>query len=159
VTDIDAAGGGTTVQDLHLGYDAASNITLIADNLTSGRSQTFAYDNLNRLTQAAGAYGTNTYSYDAVGNRTQKTVTVPFASTDTYTNASTSSRLTAISGGTNRSFTYEASGQVETDERSLDDTRTGGHSFNELNRMKRAGNGAPIRQWSSVPFAKGSCPR
>jgi hypothetical protein len=29
VTDIDAAGGGTTVQDLAYGYDAASNITSI----------------------------------------------------------------------------------------------------------------------------------
>jgi YD repeat-containing protein len=124
VTDIDAAGSGTTAQDLHYGYDAASNITSIADALNTNRNQTFAYDNLNRLTSASGLYGTNTYSYDSVGNRTQKTVTVPFSSTDTYTNASTSNRLNSIAGGTSRSLTYEASGQAATDQRSPVDAWT-----------------------------------
>ncbi len=72
------------VPQIFYGYDAASNITSIGDNLAANRSQTFAYDNLNRLSSATGLYGTNTYAYDAVGNRTQKTVTVPFASTDTW---------------------------------------------------------------------------
>ena len=63
--------------DLAFGYDLASNITAIGDNLTAARSQTFVYDNLNRLTSATGLYGTNTYSYDAVGNRTQRTVRCP----------------------------------------------------------------------------------
>lgn len=54
VTDIDAAGSGTTVQDLVYGYDPASNITSVGDALNTNRSQTFAYDNLNRLTQATG---------------------------------------------------------------------------------------------------------
>jgi YD repeat-containing protein len=37
VTDIDAAGGGTTVQDLVYGYDLASNIASIGDNLNTNR--------------------------------------------------------------------------------------------------------------------------
>jgi uncharacterized protein RhaS with RHS repeats len=98
--------------------DLASNITSIGDNLNTNRSQTFVYDNLNRLTSATGLYGTNTYAYDSIGNRTQKTVTVPFASTDTYTTPATSNRLASISGGTNRTLTYAASGQATTDQRS-----------------------------------------
>ena len=136
VTDIDAAGGGTTVQDLVYGYDLASNITSIGDNLNANRSQTFGYDNLNRVTSATGLYGTNTYSYDSVGNRTQKTVTVPFASTDTYTTPSTSNRLASISGGTNRTLTYAASGQAATDQRSAIDNWT--YTTDKAGRMSAA---------------------
>ncbi len=136
VTDIDAAGGGTTVQDLTYGYDPASNITSIGDNLATNRSQTFVYDNLNRLTSATGLYGTNTYAYDAVGNRTQKTVTVPFASTDTYTTPATSNRLSSIAGGSNRTLSYEASGQASTDQRSPVDTWT--YTTDKAGRMAEA---------------------
>ena len=118
VTNINTTGAGTTVQNLVYGYDLASNITSIGDNLTASRSQTFVYDNLNRLTSATGLYGTNTYAYDAVGNRTQRTVTVPSAATETYTVAANSNRLTSIAGAVNRSFTYAASGQTATDQRS-----------------------------------------
>ena len=118
VTNINTTGAGTTVQNLVYGYDLASNITSIGDNLTAARSQTFVYDNLNRLTSATGLYGTNTYAYDAVGNRTQRTVTVPSAGTETYTVAANSNRLTSIAGAVNRSFTYAASGQAATDQRS-----------------------------------------
>jgi hypothetical protein len=54
-----------------------------------------------------GPFGTNTYAYDSVGNRTQRTVTVPFAATETYTNAATSNRLTSISGAVNRGRSIE----------------------------------------------------
>jgi RHS repeat-associated protein len=118
VTSINAAGGGTTVQNLSYGYDLASNITSIGDSLNANRSQTFVYDNLNRVTSATGLYGTNTYAYDSVGNRTQRTVTLPIAGTETYTTPANSNRLTSISGAVNRSLTYQASGQAATDQRS-----------------------------------------
>ena len=116
VTDIDAAGAGTTVQDLAFGYDLASNITSIGDNLNTNRSQT--------------------YAYDAVGNRTQRTVTVPFAGTETYTNTATSNRLTSISGAVNRSLAYEASGQALADQRSPVDTWT--YTTDKAGRMSEA---------------------
>jgi RHS repeat-associated protein len=136
VTDIDAAGDGITVQDLTYGYGPASNITAIGDNLTADRNQTLAYDNLNRLTSATGPYGTNTYSYDEVGNRTRRTVTVPSAGTENYTMSSTSNRLASISGAVNRSFTYTASGQAETDQRSPSHNWT--YTTNEAGRMSAA---------------------
>jgi RHS repeat-associated protein len=106
------------------------------DRPLTARSQTFAYDNLNRLTSATGLYGTNAYAYDSVGNRTQKTVTVPSASTDTYTNASSSNRLNSISGGAARSLTYAASGQTATDQRSPVDTWT--YTIDKNGRMADA---------------------
>lgn len=63
----------TFVQDLAYGYDAADDILSIADTVDTGRSQTFTYDSLFRLTQAQGPYGTIAYGYDAVGNRTSLT--------------------------------------------------------------------------------------
>lgn len=50
------------------------DITSIADGLISANSQTFGYDNLNRLTSAQGAYGAQSYVYDSDGNRTQETL-------------------------------------------------------------------------------------
>jgi RHS repeat-associated protein len=56
-------------QALEYGYDLDSNVLSIADFVTSGNSQTLAYDVLNRLTSAKGAYGSFTYTYDKNGNR------------------------------------------------------------------------------------------
>jgi len=44
------------VQNLSLGYDAASNITSRTDGVTPERSETFGYDALDRLTAATGVY-------------------------------------------------------------------------------------------------------
>src|SRR6185503_3176383 len=57
------------VLNLTYTYDAANNVAAIADAVTSGSSQHFAYDSLNRLVTAAGPYGASTYTYDSVGNR------------------------------------------------------------------------------------------
>jgi RHS repeat-associated protein len=67
------------LQNLSHTYDKAGNITGIVDLIDEGRSQTFTYDHLNRLTQAqSDAYGifsgtpTGTFSwqYDEIGNIT-----------------------------------------------------------------------------------------
>lgn len=48
-------------------YDLAGNIQAIHDGHAG--DQTFGYDNLGRLTAAAGGYGSIAYAYDAHGNR------------------------------------------------------------------------------------------
>ena len=66
------------------------------------RTQTFTYDDLQRLLTAAGVYGSTSYAYDAVGNRTQK-ISTPVggtATTETYTYATTSNRLNTVGDGT-----------------------------------------------------------
>ncbi|MBF0478533.1 MAG: RHS repeat-associated core domain-containing protein [Candidatus Omnitrophica bacterium] len=66
IKTVDAS--NTTLQDLHYTYDSIGNILTIVDNKNTA-SQTFQYDELNRLVTANGAtYGAKTYDYDKVGN-------------------------------------------------------------------------------------------
>ncbi|HDI13031.1 MAG TPA: RHS repeat protein, partial [Hadesarchaea archaeon] len=58
---------GGAFQDFSYEYDAAGNITKLVDHL-HGAEKTFGYDNLNRLTYAAGPYGIQYYAYDEIGN-------------------------------------------------------------------------------------------
>jgi len=58
---------GAVLQDVGYGYDAVGNVTAIVDH-AFGRSQRFEYDELNRLANAAGAYGEEIYRYDGLGN-------------------------------------------------------------------------------------------
>jgi YD repeat-containing protein len=63
------------------GYDANGNITSIDVTSQPWKSQNFNYDTLNRLVEAAGIYGTISYTYDKVGNRLTRSVndqTAPF---------------------------------------------------------------------------------
>lgn len=88
--------------------DNIGNITSITDALNP--SKTYAYDGLNRLTQANGPWGGLSYSYDAVGNRQTET-------TDTgVSNYSYSAnRLMTITGEKNLSFSYDANGNPITE--------------------------------------------
>ena len=49
------------------------NITTITNFLDATRTQSFGYDDLYRLTSAAGVYGTLDYTYDNVDNRLTRT--------------------------------------------------------------------------------------
>ncbi|MDH3473769.1 MAG: DUF6531 domain-containing protein [Rhodospirillales bacterium] len=111
--------GVTSVQDLTYGYDPASNIAAITDTLAAGRSQAFLYDDLHRLTQGIGAYGQIDYAYDAVGNRTGRTVTQGGNVTaESYTLDPFSNRLVSVDDGTaTRSLAHNAAGDIEGDDR------------------------------------------
>ncbi len=63
---------GGSVQSLAYGYDAANNVLSVTDGVTAANSQTLGYDVLNRLTSAAGGYGSLGYGYDANGNRVKE---------------------------------------------------------------------------------------
>src|SRR5205823_1259556 len=64
------------VQSFGIGYDAASRITFISDFANPANAQTYDYDSLDRLTQAATPSTPYAYSYDAVGNRISRGDTV-----------------------------------------------------------------------------------
>ena len=49
--------GAAALQNLTYTYDAANNVPSITDGVTATNSQTLGYDALNRLTSAAGGYG------------------------------------------------------------------------------------------------------
>jgi RHS repeat-associated protein len=63
---------GQTEQNVSYTYDKKGNIAGITDKLNESRSQTFEYDQLNRVTKAIGKYGTEHYSYHKNGNLLQR---------------------------------------------------------------------------------------
>ncbi|MFR0690919.1 RHS repeat-associated core domain-containing protein [Enterobacterales bacterium AE_CKDN230030158-1A_HGKHYDSX7] len=91
--------------------DANGNITELANNLWG--TLTFGYDALDRLTSENATGKQGSYSYDAVGNRTQRQVTENgTTATTAYQYASNSNRLTAIDG---QPVTADAAGNLTQD--------------------------------------------
>ncbi|ADW17596.1 YD repeat protein [Desulfobulbus propionicus DSM 2032] len=88
-------------------YNAISQVTAIADQLASAKSQTFAYDEASRLLSAQGVYGAINYTYDEAGNRL---TSVQDGATSTYTYAQSSNRLQRIQGAESIDYSYDAAG-------------------------------------------------
>ena len=97
------------VQDVTLDYDPANNITSLTDGLDGARTQHFAYDELNRLTQGQGLYGTHDYRYDRIGNRLSLASS---AGVDTYDYTPGSHHLETITGPNGTAFDYDANGNT-----------------------------------------------
>lgn len=92
-------------------HDANGNITELATNIWGTLS--YCYDALDRLTSENTASKQGSYSYDGVGNRTQRQVTENGATaTTTYQYASDSNRLTAING---QAVSTDATGNLTQD--------------------------------------------
>ena len=89
-----ADAGASPLQNLTYAYDAANNVSSIADGVTSANSQSFGYDALNRLTSATGGYGSFGYTYDSVGNRLTQSLG---GSATTYAYAPRSNQLASVS--------------------------------------------------------------
>ena len=64
--------GSTVLQNLAYTFDPAGNVTRLTDPRHG--TQTFAYDDLNRLTRATGGYSTIDYAYNPIGNRVSRSV-------------------------------------------------------------------------------------
>jgi len=63
---------GGALQDFQYQFDNVGNIRAITDGVYTA-TQSFSYDDLNRLVSAAGqSYGTKTYKYDSIGNILEK---------------------------------------------------------------------------------------
>ncbi|EMO54765.1 RHS repeat-associated core domain-containing protein [Leptospira noguchii] len=100
---------GTVIGNTEFTYDSKGYITKIEDKLNSRRTQNFTLDNLGRVTQAVGKYGTQNYSFSANGNLIQKG-----AYTLGYTDASHANAVTtATSASTGTlNYGYDASGNM-----------------------------------------------
>ncbi len=112
---------------LNLAYiqDPNGNITEITnlDDLT--RSQTFGYDDIDRLVSATGIYGTLSYRYDPVGNRLGFTAD---GKPENYTYGPGTNKLLEVSGETRATFTYDPNGNtLSENERS--------YTYNPNNRL------------------------
>ncbi len=126
--------GGTPVMGLTFGRTDNLNLTSIGDTVTPANSQSFGYSAANRLNSASGPYGSQSWTYDGVGNRTGETIG---GVTDTYTYPATSNRLQGVtrSGVTPdpRAFTYDGAGNIATDARS---GVSYAYTYNNANRLK-----------------------
>ncbi|MGA3133378.1 MAG: hypothetical protein ABSD59_21495, partial [Terracidiphilus sp.] len=69
-----ADAGTFTLQNLGYAYYPTNNVQTITDAVNTGNSQSFTYDNLQRLSQATGGYGAFGFTYDADGNQLTQTL-------------------------------------------------------------------------------------
>src|SRR3989338_10793278 len=99
-------GPSGTLQDFTYGFDAVGNVTQITDAIHAG-TQSFLYDDLDRLTQATGSYGVESYAYDALGNMTAKG---PKTMSHGRPDRTKPHALTALSDGT--TFQHDANGNL-----------------------------------------------
>jgi RHS repeat-associated protein len=95
-----------------LTFDAASRITAATYFPVPAQSNTYGYDNLDRLTSAVMPTTSHSFGYDFNGNRTSKTVG---AVTKTYAYPTTNNQLSSITGGGTQTFTHDANGALTSD--------------------------------------------
>ncbi len=132
--------------------DAVGNVTAIADNLSSGASRSFAYQDVQSyLVQADGPWGPRAWTYDRAGNRLTET---RGGVTDTYAYAPNaagggSPRLSQITAGSAGSAAtqlfYDAEGNLTFRSQAADKLRysyDAGHGLTQL----RADNGTLFSQ-------------
>ncbi|MEO6253458.1 MAG: RHS repeat-associated core domain-containing protein [Ferruginibacter sp.] len=114
LSSISTAGGG--IQNTMFTYDKEMNKTAITRQNNLALSEQFTYDNGRRLTNyKRGPAGSpviqNSYTYDAVGNRTLANLN----GTNTNYSINNLNQITAASGGQNISFTYDGRGNLTYD--------------------------------------------
>jgi YD repeat-containing protein len=116
-------------QSFAIGYDAASRISFISDVGTPANTNTYGYDNLDRLTSAVLPATPYAYTYDAVGNRVTK-------GGDLYSYSPTSNRIASItpSSGPVKSFVFDANGSTTADGQNT-------YSYDVRGRMVQATSG------------------
>ncbi|WP_078131981.1 SpvB/TcaC N-terminal domain-containing protein, partial [Leptospira alexanderi] len=100
---------GSVIGNTELTYDSKGNITRIEDKLNPTRTQNFTLDNLGRVTQATGKYGTQNFGFSANGNLIQKGAYTLNYGDGTHANAVTTA--TSPSTGT-LNYGYDASGNM-----------------------------------------------
>jgi hypothetical protein len=75
LTQLQLVNGASLVSGHGYGYSDGINLTGITDQVAAANSNTLTYSLANRLASASGARGTDTFSYDSVGNRLTVVVT------------------------------------------------------------------------------------
>ena len=107
--------GATVLQDLGYTFDDGGNVTTLTDTVHG--TQTFNYDDLDRLTSATGGYGTLTYSYNEIGNMLSNTQLGTYGYSPS---GSGSVRPHAVTSAGTNIYTYDANGNMILDiDRSL----------------------------------------
>ena len=127
---------GTALRDVNHSWTTRDNLSIVSDALDPTQTETYDYTPREFLAEAIGDYGEIDYTYDAVGNRTSKSLYQNASVvTDIYAYPLTSNRLDSIAlgaGGT-RTLTYDAAGNVTYDNRN---SQGYGYAYNAANRME-----------------------
>jgi RHS repeat-associated protein len=90
--------------NLNYQYDQAGNVKAKRDSLASKYSETYGYDDLNRLTSASStSYGNKNFAYDTVNNITQK---------DGYTYKYDTDNDYRLLNDGRFTYTYDANGSI-----------------------------------------------
>ena len=76
--------GAAFVSNLAYAYADGINLTGITDGVTTANSNVLGYSPANRLTSATGPWGTESFTYDATGNRLNDNVTSGTTTTRNY---------------------------------------------------------------------------
>lgn len=140
---------GAAVLDLSYARNANGQVLTETDNVTGAlRQAAYTYTNDGRLKTADGAWGEETYDWDAAGNRKSKT-TVRGGTTriETAVISGTSNRLTKVrSGGADvRTFTHDAAGAVTGDLRvGGADAGAYGYVYSPSGRLMEASKGGVV---------------
>ncbi len=113
--------GATSLYDFQYSFNAASQISQIVD---LAGTRTFGYDNTDRLTSATG----ESYSYDAVGNRTASHLSSTYAT----------GVLNRLSSTASASYSYDPNGSMIG--KTVGSTNWT-YGWDRENRMISAGNG------------------
>ncbi|WP_286010434.1 RHS repeat protein [Pseudomonas sp. Marseille-Q5299] len=100
--------GGATYLNSAYTYDGTGNLATIRDSVDSSFNRTLGYDGINRLTSAAGFWGTGAISYDGVGNLLKQT----YGTTSLSYTYDAQNRLASVSGQRAGSFTYDLYGNI-----------------------------------------------
>lgn len=113
-------------------YNDVNNITGITNNRDAAKSQSFIYENLDRLTDAAGIYGSGHYEYDEDGNRILETKNT--TQTSIYNYPTTSNKLSDITGVKANGYGYDLNGNTTSKSGMI-------FTYDQTNRMSQAENG------------------
>jgi RHS repeat-associated protein len=134
-----ASAGATTLQDLEYQWDDADRLLSRADQAQSGLTETFAYDELNRLDRSwrNGVLNLDV-AYDELGNITSKFET----GLGTYTYKYDASRKHAVISAGPNAYAYDANGNMQ----SRNGAGTSWYSFNLPNVIGQSG-GESSRLW------------
>jgi len=107
----------TAVQQMDIGYDAGDRIRTRSNNVDTSKSTTYGYDGTSRLTSASRTAGSESFTWDLVGNRTSQNSPGVNYNLVMDTRSNRLSRLSPVSGGSSRNFYYDAVGNLSSENR------------------------------------------
>lgn len=96
------------VQSLSFSYDSGNRLTQVTNGINGALTQSFGYDSASRLTSISSSVDSETFAYDAAGNRVSQTVNGGIIS---YSPSGTSNQMASYAtGGNTIQYGYDAQG-------------------------------------------------